>query len=116
MLHITQNDVDQMGIVFDFRKQCTIARVPYDYRKAENLALDLAYDLVPYVADKLGVDYEQVVLVVISRNGKVVVCSANSRYRNWLYHCFQHPSLGYAQFYDDVTPELILEKLDMLCP
>ena len=34
----------------------------------------------------------------------------------WLYQYIQHPSLGYAQFYDDVTPELILEKLDMLCP
>ena len=116
MLHITQNDVDAKGIVFDFRKQYTIARMPDDYRKAENLALRLAYALVHYVADKLGVDYGQVVLVVISRNGKVVVCSPNSRYRNWLYHCFQQPSLGYAQFYDDVTPELILEKLDLLCP
>ena len=115
MLRITQNDVDKMGIVFDFRKQYTIARVPDDYRKAEDLALGLVYALFPYVAEKLGIDYGQVVLVVISRNGKVVVCS-NSRYRNWLYQYFQHPSLGYAQFYDDVAPELILEKLDMLCP
>lgn len=116
MLHITQNDVDAKGIVFDFRKQYTIARVPDDYCKAEDLALRLAYTLVPYVADKLGIDFGEVVLVVISRNGKVVVCSVNNRYRNWLYQYFQQPSLGYAQFYDDVTPELILEKLDLLCP
>lgn len=114
MLHITQNDVDEMGIVFDFRKQYTIARVPKDYRKAEELALELAYALIPYVADRRGIDFGQVVLVVISRNNKVVVCSS-SRYRNWLYQYFQQPSLGNAQFYDDVAPELILEKLDLLC-
>ena len=116
MLPITQNDVDEKGIVFDFRKQYTIARVPDDYCKAEDLALRLAYTLVPYVADKLGIDFGEVVLVVISRNGKVVVCSVNNRYRNWLYQYFQQPSLGNAQFYDDVAPELILEKLDLLCP
>ena len=110
MLHITQNDVDKIGIVFDFRRQYTIARVPDDYRKAE----ELAYALIPYVADRRGIDFGQVVLVVISRNNKVVVCSS-SRYRNWLYQYFQQPSLGNAQFYDDVAPELILEKLDLLC-
>lgn len=115
MLHITQNDVDAKGIVFDFRKQYTIARVPDDYRKAEELALELGYALIPYVADKLGVgNFRQVVLVVISRNGKVVVIS-KSRYRDFLYHYFKKPSLGRAQFYDNVAPELILEKLDLLC-
>lgn len=114
MLHITQNDVDQMGIVFDFRKQYTIARVPDDYRTAEDLASELSYALLSYVTEKLGINFSQVVLVIISRNGKVVVCS-DSRYRDWLYLYFQHPSLGYAQFFDDVAPELILEKLDMLC-
>ena len=115
MLHITQNDVDQMGIVFDFRKQYTIAWVPDDYRKAEDLAFELSYALLSYVVAKLGIKFRQVVLVIISRNGKVVVCS-DSRYRDWLYQYFQQPSLGYAQFYDDVAPELILEKLDLLCP
>ena len=84
------------------------------YRKAEELALELGYALIPYVADRRGIDFGQVVLVVISRNNKVVVCSS-SRYRNWLYQYFQQPSLGNAQFYDDVAPELILEKLDLLC-
>ena len=104
-----------MGIVFDFRKQYTIARVPKDYRKAEDLALDLSYAFLSYVVDKLGIKFSQVVLVIISRNGKVVVCS-DSRYRDWLYQYFQQPFLGYAQFFDDVAPELILEKLDLLCP
>ncbi len=109
-----EKEIDAMNIAFDFNKQYTIARVPQSYNSAEEFALKCVYSLRPYVADKLGVDYSDVILIAISKNDKVVVLSEDSRYRNWLWNCFHQSSVGSAQFYDDVKPELIIARLNKL--
>ncbi len=105
---------DAKNITFDFSKPYTIARVPEIYPNAETFALQLVYDLGPYVARKLNIDCHQVVLIAISKNNKVVVLCDNDRYRDWLFRHFQKSSLGIAQFYDDVKPEQIIEKMSAL--
>ena len=102
---------EEMGIAFDFSNKFTVARVPYSYADAEDFALHLVYSLKPYVAKKRGVGDAEVVLIAISKNNKVVVASNNEWPRNHLYKHFKKPSLGYAQFYDNVDPELIIEKI-----
>ncbi len=111
---MSKKEIDAMNVAFDFSKQYTVARVPEIYDKAEEFALRLVYSLRPYVADKLGIDCAEVILVAISKNNKVVVFCDDRSYRNWLWHYFSSPSVGSAQFYDDVKPELILERLDEL--
>ena len=106
--------IEEANLAFDFSKPYTIARVPQNYVDAENLAFRVAYSLRPYVADKLGIECSEVILVVISKNNKVVVLCENSRCRNLLWNFFHVPSIGIAQLYDDVKPELILDKLDRL--
>lgn len=106
--------IEEANIAFDFSRPYTVARVPQNYADAENLAFRVAYSLRSYVADKLGIDYGRVILVVISKNNKVVVLCENNRCRNYLWNFFHIPSIGIAQLYDDVKPELILEKLNML--
>ncbi|MBQ8751040.1 MAG: hypothetical protein IJW32_06065 [Clostridia bacterium] len=111
---LTNKEIDAMNIAFDFSNPFAIARVPLNFKDAETFALDFVYSLGPYVADKLDIGYSDVVLIAISKNNKVVVYSVNSRYRDWLYHYFQKPSLMYVQFYDDIEPELIIEKIKEL--
>ena len=111
---LCKKEIEAMNIVWDHHKQYTIARVPEDYSSAEDFALRLVYDLRPFVAEKLGIDCAKLVLVAISANDKVVVLSDNARYRNWLACYFHKPSVGAAQFYDDVAPELILKKMRAL--
>ena len=67
--------LEKMNIAFDFSNKFAIARVPFNYGDAENFALDCVYSLVPYVAEKLNIDYSKVVLVAISQDNKVVVFS-----------------------------------------
>lgn len=111
---ISKEEIEKMSIAFDFSRQYTIARVPKVYQNAEQFALEVVYSLRPYISDKLGIDYEKVILIAVSKNNKVVVFCENNRYRNWLYNYFHQPSVGSAQFYDNTEPELILEKLNLL--
>lgn len=111
---VFEKEIDEMNIVFDYRNQYTIARVPKTYKDAEEFALALVYYLKTYVAKKLNIEWWKVVLIAISKNNKVVVLSDDSRSRNWLWIHFHQPSLGAAQFYDNVKPELIIEKMDAL--
>lgn len=111
---LTRKQIEDMNIAFDGSNGFVIARVPTNYHNAEDFALRVVYGIRPYIADKLGVSYERVVLVAISENNKVVVMSENSRYREWLYHHFQKPSIGCAQLYDDVEPKQIIGKLKVL--
>lgn len=106
--------IEKANIAFDFSKPHTVARVPKNYMDAEQLALEIAYSLGPYVADKLEIDYNHVVLVTISKNNKVVVLCQKRRYRDYLWNFFHIPSIGIAQLYDDVNPKLILDKMDSL--
>lgn len=109
-----EKEVEKMHIAFDFSKQYTIARVPESYKSAENFALRCVYALRPYVAKKCNIDSSKVILIAISKNNKVVVLCDNNRYRDWLWNNFYIPSIGSAQFYDNVAPEQIIEKLNLL--
>lgn len=111
---LTYKKIDAMNIAFDFGNPFVIARVPLNYSDAEDFALKCVYFLGPYVAKKINADYSKVVLVAISKNNKVVVYSVDSRYRDYLYHYFQKSSLKYVQFYNDIEPESIIEKLKEL--
>lgn len=107
-------EIETMNIAFDFSKQYTIARVPKSYDRAEEFALECVYFLRPYVADKCNMESGKVILIAISKNNKVVVLCDDSRYRNWLWNNFHQPSVGSAQFYDDIEPERIIERLNLL--
>ena len=111
---LTYKEIEKMNIAFDFSNSFIIARVSENYKNAETFALECVYSLGPYIADKLNTEYSKIVLIAISKNNKVVVYSVNSRYRDWLYRYFQKPSLMYVQFYDDIEPELIIEKIKEL--
>ena len=111
---ITNKEIDAMNIAFDFSNPFAIARVPLNFKDAETFALDLVYSLGPYVAHKLNTEYSEVVLVAISKNNKVVVYSVNGVYREWLTLYFNEQSLDCIQFYDDIEPELIIEKIKEL--
>lgn len=111
---LMKEKLEKMNIAFDFSNKFAIARVPFNYGDAENFALDCVYSLVPYVAEKLNIDYSKVVLVAISQDNKVVVFSVNSRDRDWLFYSFNTPSISNAQLYDNVDPESIIEKLKEL--
>lgn len=112
MMFIDQ--IKEMNIAFDFKKQYTVARVPQNYADAEDFALRLVYYLRPYVANKLGIEGRDVVLGAVSENDKVVVLSEDSRPRKWLGSFFHKPSVGSAQFYDDIKPELVIDKMNNL--
>ena len=109
-------EIEKMHIAFDFSRQYTIARVPESYPTAEEFALKCVYSLRPYIADKLNIDLTEVILVAVSKNNKVVVFCESSRYRDWLWNYFYKSSMGIAQFYDDIEPELIIKRLDELFP
>ena len=111
---MSDKDVEAMNIAFEFSKQLIIARVPSNYLSAEDMAFRLVYALKPYLANKLKISNSEIVLIVISQNNKVVVACDNSWYRNCLYNSFHKPSMGYAQFYDNTDPELIIEKIKKL--
>ncbi len=111
---MSKKEIETMNIAFDFSRQYTIAKVPKSYPTAEKFALEVVYSLRPYVADKLNINAETVVLVAISKNNKIVVFCEDNRYRNWLWNFFYQPSVGAAQFYDDIKLEAILEKLKLL--
>lgn len=111
---MSKKEIEEMNIGFDFSKPYSVVFVSQNYLSAEVFSLRCVYSLRPYVADKLGIHPNDVILVAISNNNKVVILCEDSRYRNWLWHYFHSPSVGSAQFYDDVEPELILEKLDEL--
>ncbi|MBR5598486.1 MAG: hypothetical protein IKW39_00435 [Alphaproteobacteria bacterium] len=110
----TEKEVNAMNITFDFSNQFAIARVPQNYEKANEFALECVYSLWPYIAKVLNVAYSKLVLIAISGNNKSVVFSFDCRMRDYLYCHFNKPSLMYAQFYDDVEPELIIEKMKTL--
>ena len=109
-------EIEKMHIAFDFSRQYTIARVPESYPTAEEFALKCVYSLRPYIADKLNIDWTEVILVAVSKNNKVVVLCTNLRYRNWLWSRFYKFSVGHVQFNDDIEPELIIKRLDELFP
>lgn len=111
---MTFEKLEKMDIAFDFSNPFVIAKVPEDYHTAEDFALRCVYTLGPLFAKKMNIDYSKVVLVAISKNNKVVVYSVSSQYRDWLYLFFKKPSMKYAQFYDDVEPEQIIEKMKEL--
>lgn len=111
---MSKKEIETMNIAFDFSQQYTIARVPRNYSSAEKFALEVVYSLRPYVADKLNINAETVILGAISKNNKIVVLCDDNRYRNWLWNFFHQPSVGIAQFYDDIKLEAILEKLNLL--
>lgn len=111
---MSAKQIEEMNIAFDFRKQYTVARVPQNYADAEDFASSLVYYLRPYVANKLGIAGRDVILVAVSENNKVVVLSEDGRSRKWLGSFFNKPSIGSAQFYDDVKPELIIDKMNNL--
>lgn len=111
---VSSKQFDAMGIAFDFREQYTIARVPESFSRAEKFALELVYWLRPYVANKLHIDCWEVVLIAVSKNGRVVVFCDDSKYRDWLWKHFHQPSLGSAQFYDNVKSEQIIESIETL--
>ena len=111
---LTHEEIDAMNIAFDFSNPFVVAKVPKNYEDAEEFALECVQSLYPYVGNKLNTEYSKVVLIAISRNNKVVVYSINARCRDWLWNHFQKPSTGYTQFYDDIEPELIIEKLKEL--
>ncbi len=111
---LTKKEIDAMNIAFDFSNPVTIARVPFEYQSTENFALECVYYLIPYIAEKLNIDYSKVVLVAISKDNKVVVFSVASRDSDWLFYNFNNPSRCNAQLYDDVEPELIIEKTKRL--
>lgn len=112
---MNKNEIEAMNIAFDFHKQYTIVNVPKSYDSAENFALNLVYSLRSYVADKLGIEVEKVVLIAVSENDKVVVISEDNRYQNWLWNLFHQPSVGVAQFYDNVAPSFIINRINDLC-
>lgn len=107
-----EKEIEAMNIAFDFSRRYTVARVPRSYDRAESFAFECVYSLKQYVADRIGIDPYDVVLIAISENGKVVVLSENSWYRAWLYFHFRQPSCGIVQFYNDVEPELIIDKMN----
>ena len=109
-----KEEIEKMNIAFDFSKRYTVARVPLNYNSADEFALECVYSLRPYVADKCNIDTTKVILVAISKNNKVVVLCDNDRYRSWLWDDFHQPSIGSAQLYDNVKPELILQRLNLL--
>lgn len=111
---MSKKETKKMNIAFDFSKQYTVARVSESYDSAEEFALRCVYSLRPYVADKCNIENEKVILIAISKNNKVVVLCDDSRYRNWLWNDFHVPSLGSAQLYNNVEPELILKTLNLL--
>ena len=111
---LTYKEIDAMNIAFDFSNPFVVAKVPKNYENAEKFALECVCSLGPYVGNKLNTEYSKVVLIAISRNNKVVVYSVDGRCRDWLWNHFQKPSLVYTQFYDDIEPELIIEKLKEL--
>lgn len=113
---LSNKEIEEMHIAFDFSRQYTVARVPKEYKDAENFALECVYSLRPYIANKLNIDCTAVIMVAISKNNKVVVLCDNNRYRNWLWNYFHKSSVGSAQFYDDIEPKLIIKKLDELFP
>ncbi len=109
-----KEQLDARNIAIETNGKYTIARTSGAYATAEDFAIRVVYGLKPYLAKKLNIASEEMVLVAISKNNKVVVFCDNSQYRDWLYPRFGKPSLGHAQFYDDVAPELILKKLKEL--
>jgi len=106
--------IQSRQLTLDFSRPYTIIKTQFNYSAAEDMALEFVYKLAPCIADKLNIDTGNVILIAISKNNKVVIFCENSRYRDWLYNFFEQPSLGSAQFYDDVDPALIIEKLDIL--
>jgi len=106
--------IQSRKLTLDFSRPYTIIKTQFNYSAAEDMALEFVYKLAPCIADKLNIDTGNVILIAISKNNKVVIFCENSRYRDWLYNFFEQPSLGSAQFYDDVDPALIIEKLDIL--
>ena len=98
------NEFDDLNVTLDYSNQFTIAKFPKDFENAEDFASEAVYRLIPYLDEKA-------VIVAISKNSKVVVLSNSSKYRKWLQRHFHKPSIGIAQFFDDVEPELIIEKL-----
>lgn len=111
---MSKKEIEEMNIGLDFSRPYPVVLVSQTYLSAEDFALRCVYYLRPYVADKLGIHPDNVILVAISDNDKVVILCEDNRYRDWLWHYFHSPSVGSAQFYDDVKPELILERLDEL--
>lgn len=107
-------EIEALGISFDFSNQYTIARVPQSYPCAKVFAFRLVYSLRQYVAKKLNIYETAVTLVAISENDKTVILSNNNQCREALVRTF-HPSFwGISQFYDDVSSELILKRMDEL--
>ncbi len=111
---MSEKEIKVLNIDFDFSNPFAIARVPYRFNNALFFANQFVYTLVSYVADTLKIDHSKVVLVAISKNNKVVVISFDPKYRDGLYEAFHKESVGNSQLYDDVEPELIIEKLKEL--
>lgn len=111
MARLSKREIEEMNIDFDFSNPFAIARVPQDYQDADTFAVDLVYSLASYVGNKLMLWPSQIVLVAISNNNKVVVYTVNDRYKEWLYYYFQKPYLKYVQVFDDIEPNLIIEKM-----
>ena len=113
---LSTKEIEEMHIAFDFSRQYTVARVPKKYRDADQFALDCVYSLRPYVADKLNIDCSEVILVAISKSNQVIVFCDDGLIRNRRYESFHQPSIGSAQLYNDIKPELIIKRLDKMFP
>ncbi len=111
---MSKKEIEQMNIAFDSNKQYVVAQVPKYYDSAEDFALGLVYSLKPYVAKKLNIEENKLVLVAISKNDKIVIISEDRRCRDWLARSFHPSCIGNAQFYDNVKSELILEEIKVL--
>lgn len=105
-------EVEALGISFDFKPQYTIARIPHSYPCAKIFAFRHVYSLRQYIAKKLDIAETAITLVAISKNNKIVILCDNTQCRNELVQSF-HPSFwGISQFYDNVSSESILKKLE----
>jgi len=103
--------VGAIRVYFEIEYPLIIAKIPQDYSNAEDLAFRIVYGLKPYVSERFKIKNSEMVLVVISQNNKVVVACDDKMYRNHLLIYFHKPSIGYAQFYDNVEPQKIIDRL-----
>lgn len=103
-----------MNVVFEVKAHYVLMKDARRYECAESFALDTVYKSRVVIADSLGIVLRELVLIAVSRNGKIVVICDSNRYRDWLYRKFKKPSRGIAQFYDDVKLKDITDWLDLL--
>lgn len=106
--------INNRNVAIDFSNQFIIARIPENFKDEKSFVLAVS-DILAVIWQKLNVSPWDTDAIAVSSNNKVVFYSKKTDHWRYLNSFFKKSySAGFYLIYDNIDPELIIEKMKEL--